>query len=75
MARTTTVLNISVSPEENSQITQLAKEESKSKSAVIRDAVRSYRLKKNLDYIQEVGRKTAEAMGIETYEDIERIAG
>jgi len=75
MARSTTILNISVSPEEAAQITQLAKEESKSKSAVVRDAVRSYRLKKNLDYIQEVGRKTAEAMGIETYEDIERIAG
>jgi len=75
MARSTTILNISISPEEAAQITQLAKEESKSKSAVVRDAVRSYRLRKNLDYIQEVGRKTAEAMGIETYEDIERIAG
>jgi Ribbon-helix-helix protein, copG family len=69
MARSTTI-----SPEEDAQITALAKAESKSKSAVVREAVRVYRISRDLDRIREIGRRTAAAMNIETYEDIERIA-
>ena len=75
MSRSTSILNISVTPEEETQIEELAKSQSTSKSALVREALRVYRLNKNLDVIRDIGNRTATAMAIDSYEDIERIAG
>ncbi len=75
MSRSTSILNISVTPEEETQIEELAKSQSTSKSALVREALRVYRLNKNLDVIRDIGNRTATAQGIDSYEDIERIAG
>ena len=75
MSRSTSILNISVTPEEETQIEELAKSQSTTKSALVREALRVYRLNKNLDVIRDIGNRTATAMGIDSYEDIERIAG
>ena len=75
MSRTTTILNISLSPEEDIQIEELAKKESITKSGLVREALRLYRLNKNLDTIRNIGDRTAAAFGIDSFEDIEKIAG
>jgi len=75
MPRSTSILNISVTREEEAQIEELAKSQATTKSALVREALRVYRLNKNLDIIRDIGARTAAAMGIDSFEDIERIAG
>jgi len=75
MSRSTSILNISISQEEEAQIEELAKSQSTTKSGLIREALRVYRLNKNLDVIRDIGNRTSAAMGIDSFEDIERIAG
>ncbi len=75
MSRSTSILNISISQEEEAQIEELAKSQSTTKSGLIREALRVYRLNKNLDIIRDIGNRTSAAMGIDSFEDIERIAG
>ena len=75
MPRSTTILNISITPEEEAQIEKLAKKQATTKSSVVREALRVYRLNKNLDVIRDIGNRTSAAMGIDSFEDIERIAG
>ena len=74
MPRSTSILNISITPEEEAQIKELAKEQSMTKSALVREALRVYRLNKNLDVIRDIGNRTSAAIGIDSFEDIERIA-
>lgn len=69
------ILNISVPKVLEKEITEMAKEESKTKSELLRDAFRIYKWRKNWAKIRIWGEETARKMGIETYDDIERIAG
>jgi len=74
MSRNTSIINISVTVEEEAQINELAKQQLVTKSALVRDALRLYRLNKNLDVIRDIGNRSASALGIDSYEDIEKIA-
>ncbi len=75
MSRSTSILNISISQEEKAQIEELAKTQSTTKSSVVREALRVYRLNKNLDVIRDIGNRTSSAIGVDSFEDIEKIAG
>jgi len=75
MSRSTSILNISISQEEEAQIEKLAKSQSTTKSGLMREALRVYRLNKNLDVIRDIGNRTSAALGADSFEDIEKIAG
>lgn len=75
MTRSTTILNISLSPEEASQIERLAKKEATTKSGLVREALRVYRLNRDLDTIRDIGNRTSAALGVDSFEDIEKVAG
>lgn len=68
-------MNISVPAAVEKQIASLAKEENKTKSELMREAFRVYQFRKDWAKIRLIGEKTAQRMGIETYDDVERIAG
>lgn len=69
------IINISVPVLVEKQINQLAKQENKTKSELMREAFRVYQFQKEWAKIRILGEKTAQRMGIESYDDIERIAG
>lgn len=69
------IINISVPYALERQVEQMAKEENKTKSELLRDAFRVYKFQKDWAKIRVWGEETARRMGIETYDDIERIAG
>ena len=69
------IINLSVPREMEKQIISMAKEESKSKSELLREAFRVYQLRKKWAKIRAIGEETARRMGIESYDDVEKIAG
>lgn len=69
------IINISVPRAIAKQIETLAKEENRTKSELMREAFRKYRSDRQWAKIRKWGEETARRMGIETYDDIERIAG
>lgn len=69
------IINISVPAAIAKQITALAKKENKTKSELMREAFRKYQLDKDWAKIRRWGEETAQRMGIETVDDVERIAG
>lgn len=69
------IINISVPKPLEKEITKMAKRENKTKSELLREAFRVYQWRKNWAQIRIWGEETARRMEIETYEDIERIAG
>lgn len=69
------IINISVPKAIAKQITALAKKENKTKSELMREAFRMYQFRQEWAKIRAWGEETARKMGIETYDDIERIAG
>ena len=69
------ILNVSVTPTIKKEVTSIAKKEQKTKSEVVRDAIRQYSISRSLSETYAYGRERAQSLGIETYEDIERIAG
>lgn len=69
------IINISVPYPMEQQIQALAREENKTKSELLREAFRIYMWRKNWAKIRAWGEETARRMGIETYDDIEKIAG
>jgi metal-responsive CopG/Arc/MetJ family transcriptional regulator len=66
------IINLSVPKEMEKQIISMAKEESKSKSELLREAFRVYQLRKKWAKIRSVGEETARRMGIETYDEVEK---
>ena len=72
---TITIISLSVSKAEDRLINKIMKEEGKTRSEIIREALRQYQFKRTLLRMQKIGVKTAAKMEIETYDDIERIAG
>ncbi|KKQ18824.1 MAG: hypothetical protein US31_C0001G0011 [Berkelbacteria bacterium GW2011_GWA1_36_9] len=75
MSRTTEVLSISLSPKEFNLISKLAQKEGRSRSQLIREALRQYQISCDWHYLQGIGERVAIRLGIETEEDVERIAG
>lgn len=69
------IINISVPPQMEKQIVAMAKKENKTKSELLRDAFRVYKLQKDWARIRLWGQQIAQRMGIESYDDVERIAG
>jgi len=69
------IINISVPKSVEKQIISMAKEENKTKSELMREAFRVYRWQKEWARLRLLGEETAQRMGIETYDDVERIAG
>jgi len=74
MTRNSVVVSISLNPSEQKIITQLSKQEQKTKSQIVREALRQYRFEKNLSKIQKTGIKIASKFDIDSYEDIEKFA-
>lgn len=69
------IINISVPAAIEKQIGQMAKQENKTKSELLREAFRVYKFRKEWAKIRLLGEQTAQRMGIESYDDVERIAG
>lgn len=69
------IKSFSLSPEIVKQLEILAREENKTKSELLREAVRLYKWRRDWAKIRMWGEETARRMGIETYDEIEKIAG
>lgn len=69
------IINISVPVAIEEQIEQMAKRENKTKSELLREAFRVYKFRKEWARIRLLGEQTAQRMGIESYDEIEKIAG
>ncbi len=57
------------------EIKAMAKEENKTKSELLREAIRLYKFRRDWAKIRIWGDEIARRMGIETYDDVEKIAG
>jgi metal-responsive CopG/Arc/MetJ family transcriptional regulator len=73
--RSTKILNISLPPEMCDEIEQVAREESRTKSEPICEAFRQYQFNRRWRLLRCWGEETALQLGIETDEDVERLAG
>lgn len=69
------VINISAPPAFAEEIQKVAKEENRTVSQMLREAFRVYQALKEWDKFRMQGEKTAFEMGIESYDDVEGIAG
>lgn len=69
------IMNISMPPEMAKRVKKIAKDENRTQSELVREALRRYTINKDWEEIWAVGRETARKMNIKSYEDIERIAG
>ena len=70
--RTTKLLTVSMPPRLYDTVTKLAKREDRTKSELIREALRQYVWSRNLQGIQDYGREKAAEMGI-TENDLETL--
>ena len=75
MSRNTQILSISLTKEEFKGVTRLSEKEQRTRSELIREAIRQYQTLRDWEYLQKVGEKVATRLGIEMEEDVERIAG
>ena len=73
MARSTKILNISLSEELYKNIESLATQESRTKSDLVREAFRQYVSNKKWARIRQWGDETARRMRIRDENDIEKI--
>lgn len=71
--RHTKTWTISLPPQMEREVLKVAKVEQRTKSELIREALREYMLTHRLKEIQRIGAKRASALGIRTEADIERI--
>jgi len=69
------IINISVPAVMEQQIERTAEEENKTVSELLREAFRVYQFRKDWAKIRRWGDEIAKRMGIESYDDIEKIAG
>jgi len=75
MSRNTQILSISLTKKELEGISKLAQRERRTRSQLIREAIRRYQLMQDWENLKKIGEKIATRLGIETEEDVERIAG
>jgi metal-responsive CopG/Arc/MetJ family transcriptional regulator len=73
--RTTRILNVSLPPEMYAQIEQMARDESRTKSELIREAFRQYRFNRRWNQLRRWGDETAARLGILGEDDVEQLAG
>lgn len=67
------ILTLAVKPVFERAIRAAAKQEGKTTSELLREAARQYILEKSLAKIERYGEKIAARLGVETYDDVERI--
>ena len=70
--RTTKTLSITLPPEMLTRAAALAKEENRTMSELVREALRHYERDRWWDQVNAFGRKTAEAAGVRTEDDVLR---
>jgi CopG family transcriptional regulator / antitoxin EndoAI len=70
--RTSKLLTISIMPEFLEEIEKLAKEERRTKSELVREALRCYIADRELKRLQLYGRKRAEGLGLKE-QDVQRV--
>ena len=68
--RTTKTLSVTLPPEMLTRAEQLAKKEHRTMSELVREALRQYERKSWWDEMNEYGRKTAEAAGVKSEQDV-----
>ncbi len=68
------IINISVPPAMAKRIRQVAKEENRTQSELLREAFRRYEWKRDWVKIRAWGAETAKRFNIKSDEDVERIA-
>ena len=69
------IINISLPQTMAEEINKTAKIENKTISELLREAWREYQFRKDWSQIRRWGDETAKRNGIESYDDIEKIAG
>lgn len=69
------IINISMPPDMVKRIKKVAKEENRTQSELLREAFRKYEFYRDWSKIKIIGEETTRKMGIETDDDVERIAG
>lgn len=69
------IINISMPSAMAKRIAKMAREENRTTSELLREAFRSYEFERDWTRIKMWGKEIARRMGIETDEDVERIAG
>ncbi|MEK7570676.1 MAG: ribbon-helix-helix protein, CopG family [Patescibacteria group bacterium] len=69
------IINISVPAQLEKKIKDLAAEEDKTISELLREAFRVYQFQRDWSKVRRWGDETTRKMGIESYDDIEKIAG
>ena len=69
------IISLSLPPTVVRDLDRLVKSERKTRSELLREALRIYTIQKNLDLIDKYGEEIAAKLGIETYDDVERIGG
>lgn len=73
MLRTSKIITISLMPDFLREIEKVAKEEKRTKSELVREALRRYMAAREWDRLGRYARKRAAKAGIETEEDIQWI--
>ena len=76
MARTAVTIGFSVPPEMAEHVERMARLEGRSKSELFRDMVRTYSEQRELEAFEQLaqyGRAKAEAAGVRTEQDVERL--
>jgi predicted transcriptional regulator len=72
MKQLKTIASFSIEQDVKDGIDQLAEQENRSKSDILRDMYKSYRFHRALDDIQAEGRVIAARLGLETEDDVYR---
>lgn len=75
MLTTRSIINISMPPAMAKRIKKMAEDDNRTTSELLREAFRVYEFERDWVRIKMWGREIARKMGIETDEDVERIAG
>ena len=73
MPRTTKILNISLSKELYGKIEDIALQENRTKSELVREAFRQYSANRNWSKIRQWGDETAKKLQIRDEQDIDKI--
>jgi predicted transcriptional regulator len=68
--RTTKTLSVTLPPEMLARAEELAKKENRTMSELVREALRQYERQRWWDEMNAYGRKTAEAAGVRTEDDV-----
>jgi len=68
--RTTKTLSVTLPPEMLARAEELAKKEHRTMSELVREALRQYERKSWWDEMNDYGRKTADAAGVKSEQDV-----